>query len=153
MAVEFARDGDVAVGVEAGDEFGALVAEVGLGGEVVGGGWGAAGVLGQDGWWCGEFGGSVELGVGEDGAGGWAGGLGRGVEWVVAGWDWWSAICGRGMRCSRALVSVVVDCPMLVGWGAGMGFSAVDGLPLRAVGSVATKSGFERVSATVRQEC
>lgn len=64
MGVEFSCYGDVAVAVEALDEFGSLVPQVGLRGEI-----GGCGTL--RGWGRGGRGrGAVELGIGEGGEGG-----------------------------------------------------------------------------------
>ena len=141
VGVELAGDGDVAVGVETLDELLALVAQVGLGREVV---------LGQ------------RLGLGACCRVGATQRRGGGVRCVAElevgrlrgarSGQGDAAVCAR-WRTRRAgvLVAVVVDGPVFVR-GSRRARHRVDALLLGEVGRVAAEARFKRVATAVRQQ-
>ena len=145
VGVQLARDGDVAIGVEALDELLALVAQIRLCGKVVLGqglGSGACGRVGSSQGRGGRVRGVVELEIGRLGC------L-RGGRGVQCG----AAVGARGEGAGRAgvLVAVVVDGPVLAR-GRGGTRDRVDALLLGQIGRVAPKAGLEGIATAVGQE-
>jgi hypothetical protein len=143
VGVQLARNGNVAIGVEAFDELLALVAQVRLGRKVVLGqrlGSGACGRIGSSQGRGGRVRGVVELEIGRLGC-------------LRGGIQCGAAVGARGESAGRAgvLVAVVVDGPVLVGGRGGM-WDRVDALLLGQVGRVASKAGLERIATAVGQE-
>lgn len=149
VRVQLARNGNVAVCVEAPDEFLALVAQVGLRREV-----------GR----CALF---FAVGRSDRGLGGCAGRQGRaavelGVRHCHGRAEWRERVNGAGevggaantrvgTRRARVLVAFVVDGEVLALWSQ-RARRSVDVLSPRWVGRVATEPRLERVAAAVREE-
>lgn len=147
VCVELAGDGDVAVAVEALDEFLALVAEVRLGGEV--GRCRRSGVAsGQTSRCCCCYCGSCGLGPVELG-------IGCLLHDVVSGRASLADLGGLAgpprVDGPINLVTIIVDVEMLLGRCA-RARNLPDRLAARGVGDVAAETGLEGVAAAVGQE-